>query len=487
MKVSTGFAAAAFAAALASGSAVAVYLDVHGVGQALLFPYYTVRSESGNAFNTYISVANTSLEFVAVKVRFREGRNSRLVGELNVYMAPRDMWTAALVPDGAGTRLVTRDRTCTDPPIPAEGVTFTSTLYAGGDDHAGTGLDRTQEGHLEVIEMATLPRTLPILPSASSQDCSKVQGTPNLEPLSAPQGGLTGTATLINVNSGLDAGYVPDALAALTSAPFFTLPGQPGSDFDSPQVDGISHVAVGNKSYRLVWNRGVDAVSSVLMSQFFENEFVLDPETASKTDWVLTLPTRRLYVTNTTFAAPFSAPFLPRDGFLPCEGLSVDTADREGRFTSGSTDFPEPPPSATRLCWSSGVFRFASGTSQPPVAPSSVLGSMNTLGWTEAFAPIGIFTGTLPGGVVVQPTVANGRAQLRFDGLGVMQSLPATTSVDLATGATTTGSMRLLGYPAVGFMIRTFSNGTLSCGVGACQGNYASPFSHRRVTRVLNQ
>ena len=90
----------ALLAGFIAAPAAAVYLDATGIGQALLYPYYTVRAAEGNAFNTYISVANTADQAVVAKVRFREGRDSRLVAEFNLYLAGIDMWTAALVPNG---------------------------------------------------------------------------------------------------------------------------------------------------------------------------------------------------------------------------------------------------------------------------------------------------------------------------------------------------------------------------------------------------
>ena len=51
---------ALLAALLASLPASAVSLSADGTGQALVFPYYTVRSANGNAFNTYLSIVNHS-------------------------------------------------------------------------------------------------------------------------------------------------------------------------------------------------------------------------------------------------------------------------------------------------------------------------------------------------------------------------------------------------------------------------------------------
>lgn len=131
----------AMAAALGSVFATttsAVTLGLDGLGQALIFPYYTVRSsEGGDAFNTYISIVSTTTIAKAVRVRFREGRAARPVLDFNLYLAPNDVWTAALVPvedATGGTRLLTRDRSCTDPPFPtADGVgsiDFTASSYS---------------------------------------------------------------------------------------------------------------------------------------------------------------------------------------------------------------------------------------------------------------------------------------------------------------------------------------------------------------------
>jgi len=40
------------------------------------------------------------------------------------------------------------------------------------------------------------------------------------------------------------------------------------------------------------------------------------------------------------------------------------------------------------------------------------------------------------------------------------------------------------GLPATGFMVRTFVNGTLTCGAGACQGNYSALFEHSYITTI---
>src|SRR3982750_945369 len=113
-----------------TGAAQAVNVNPDGLGQALIYPYYTTRADAaGNAYSTLMSVVNSTASAKAVKVRFLEGKNSREVLDFNLFLSPFDVWTSALVPNvGGGTRIVTTDKSCTLPQIPAGGVVFRNTL-----------------------------------------------------------------------------------------------------------------------------------------------------------------------------------------------------------------------------------------------------------------------------------------------------------------------------------------------------------------------
>ena len=108
--------AAAFIASIAAfaGStttANAVYLNARGMGQVLLYPYYTVNAHQ----NTLISVVNASGTGKVVHVRFREGYNGRDVLDFNVYLSTYDVWTAAVFDlsdagvDSNGAAILSRD------------------------------------------------------------------------------------------------------------------------------------------------------------------------------------------------------------------------------------------------------------------------------------------------------------------------------------------------------------------------------------------
>ena len=155
----------------------------------------------------------------AVKVRFLEGKDSREVLDFNLFLSAYDVWTAGIIPDttsGSG-ELVTFDKSCTIPPIPAGGVDFVNFAYVGSAaDGADTSLDRTKEGYVEIIEMATYTTN-----STVGVAATHVSGVPpcTTGPLTNqaatqgndPQGGLFGGMTLINVDAGTD--YTEDAVA----------------------------------------------------------------------------------------------------------------------------------------------------------------------------------------------------------------------------------------------------------------------------------
>ena len=154
-------------------NATGVHVNPEGHGQALIYPFYTARG--GN--DTLISIVNTHERGKAVKVRFREALNSREVLDFHLYMSPFDVWTAAVTSnDDGGATLFTNDTSCTVPAIPADGVDFLTFDYTETTriDGAGTEVERTASGYVEVIEMASMV----------SEDGVKATSTTSLNPIS---------------------------------------------------------------------------------------------------------------------------------------------------------------------------------------------------------------------------------------------------------------------------------------------------------------
>ncbi len=100
-----------------AGTAQAVNVNPDGLGQVLIYPYYTVRdAKDGAEFNSLLSVVNSTASGKAVKVRFLEGKNSKEVLDFNLFLSPHDVWTTAVVPTAeGGASLKISDTSCTVP------------------------------------------------------------------------------------------------------------------------------------------------------------------------------------------------------------------------------------------------------------------------------------------------------------------------------------------------------------------------------------
>ncbi len=450
----------------------AVYLDPEGLGQALIFPYYTVRSAAGNPFNTYVSVINHEATTKALRVRFREGKNGREVAAFNLFLSPFDAWTGSLVPTADGAKVITTDHSCTNPPFSGSGglreLVFSGASYSGANaDGMGEGGDRLREGYLEVIEMATLSgvgaNAVTHGDSGIPQNCAVVQNVSFVPAVEPPTGGVSGSATLINVTNGMDFTYNAEALVELTTQPFYRNYTDPYPDWNAAEVTPLSYFSSEGKLYRFAWTRGVDAVSSVLMRSTVENEFLLDAATRSETAWILTFPTRRFYASATAFAPPFTAP-AQSNGI--CEQFALTGHGREEQTqTVAATDFSAGVPHSA--CWAASVLTMRRNDSTV-----QRIDSANSLPTFPPSFPNGWMTLTFNAGTGQNPG---------------LRSLPNSWSRDLDGANFEPGIYELHGLPVVGFMARTFENGTLSCGATACQGNYGGSFPHRvrrSVTRA---
>ena len=491
-----------------AGTAEAVYMSPNKTGQVLVYPYYTVQSAGGNSWNTYITVVNTTTIAKAVKVRILEGKTSAEVLDFNLFLSPNDVWTAAIVPnDGTATapgRIVTTDTSCTAPAIPAAGVPFRNFQYSlagSGDALPGTGLERTREGYVEILEMGALSGTTATAVTHNSagvpNNCGVVT-SPTFAPggtIIAPRGGLMGTGTLINVNSGRDAGYKADALDGWRNSSIYTPPGSitpnladaaPATSLviRSGDIDPATQASTLITAYRSDFPgiavsgvaAGARAVASLFMHSAVLNEYVLDNNSASLTDWVVTQPLKNLFVNNVTAAQPYTN-VLTSSGACEVIGFVFFNREEQGAVASGIDFSPQPPqgPSNT-MCWESTVLSIRNNAAHMPTdaTRSGVLGSANLTN------------------VTINTGFQNGWAALGFSGagattlgMGALASSDRTTlGTNVVASAVTAGAVTFFGLPVTGFMIRTFANGQLTCGTAACQGNYGAIFGHSYTTNI---
>ena len=161
----------------AAGPATAVHINPDGLGQLLIYPYYTVRNGNGNV--TAMSIINTTSLTKAVKARFLEGKNGREVLDPNLFLSPADVWAGVVLPTSDGAKLETGDNFCVTPSDlfgdaagairnDARGLpinTFNNFQYTGAnvDNPTMSSVGRTRRirGHVHGSVAATTARTRP--------------------------------------------------------------------------------------------------------------------------------------------------------------------------------------------------------------------------------------------------------------------------------------------------------------------------------------
>lgn len=401
--VAVALAAVVGSAALMSAPVQAANIAQDGIGQVLLFPYYTVN----NGWDSYVHLTNTSTtQTVLAKIRFREAKNSREVRDFNIILSPNDQWTGAVTVDGDGAKLVSYDTTCTSPMLPVvdaatgrKEVGFTSIGYDGTDqffyDNGGEGIERTQEGYLEVITMAVSSESTSLSTNVIEYNAKHVAGTPrdcavvdasflvgddtsnlsalgNFTTFTAPENVLKGFSTLINVASGQAVGVEPTVVANFQNTDPIIF--QPGSLFPNLGDGDVNYAFFDDALNVPVAGAAAaseDAVSTLLQRRYVVNEFSTAAVSNVKTDWVVTFPTKYNYVDDGGFAdtaglplnsaaAPFSEWFA--DAGKSCVSIQLDLYGREEQqqMQSSSTVFSPRPsgPSGAQLCNEVNVLTF---------------------------------------------------------------------------------------------------------------------------------
>ena len=481
------YAALAGLGALGATGAEAVSVNQNGLGQVLIYPYFTVRTVptgivgTDAAYNSLLSVVNSTASAKAVKVRFLEGKNSREVLDFNLYLSAKDVWTTAIIPTTDGAGIFTADKSCTVPQVSTNSsspTAFVNYAFSGSsDDKGGTSLDRTREGYAEIIEMGDVI-------GATALTSTHVNGVPActeslLIAPAAPSntvagtGGLFGSMTLVNVLKGEDFGYDPTALDGFSTTKLWFPEGdvRPTLAFVNPKTSVV--VAGFNVYVTTGWptlppGNPVDPVSAVFMHNNVYNEFVLDVSTKSSTDWVVTFPTKREYV----FAGSGFAQKLFQSNFTAsgsCDEVTLVQYDREERTIVSQSNFSPPPPTQTdSLCWEANVISYIFPSSAATPAQSTVLGSKN-------FSAVK--TDFVNGWVALNfPLTSGNRHQLTGPG-----SITFNTRTGLTGGTIAT---TFNGLPVIGFAAITFENGQLSLGPGLIQSNYGGNFNHKVTTSI---
>ena len=380
-------AVAASAAGMTGLATAQMYVNTEHTGEALIFPFYS--AQNGN--DTLISIANTTADTKAVKVRIIESQESEEVLDFNLYMSPQDHFSFAITADGDGAKLVTADTSCTVPAITDGEQAFTDLLLleaAGADAAAdpaqelGDAASREQIGYIEVIEMgqvvdADLVTAITHVDGVPA-DCSvvvdawsivdDVEGAwyadANGEEVGVSGsaaanigttgmgaawngGGLYGVATVINVAEGTAFGYDAVAIENLvddgnTGSVLHYAPGDTRPDFTDTAISTTASVAIDGALVTYTNNDVLanstpyNTVSAVLMSDSISNDYVVDPTINALTDWIVTMPTKSHYEDAVlVWTEPFSYGYVGGESGTAanyandCQPFSLTVYDRE--------------------------------------------------------------------------------------------------------------------------------------------------------------
>ncbi len=541
-----------------AGVANAVNVNPDGLGQVLLYPYYSARE--GN--NTLVSIVNTTNRGKAVKIRFIEALNSKEVLDFNIYMSPFDVWTAAVTDQGGTPGILIPDTTCTVPYLQGGEVEevnggfepvaafqqFLNFEFADGDG-GPTDIERAASGYIEVIEMGTFVRapesvtdatplaevvawSINHVPDADSgvplpNNCDIpvaawtlnrpgdlgavdlwVDGDTELGLETGREaqelaGGLFGAASIIDPASGFQVSYNPTAIdgffnyaAGEDAGTLHTNPGDLEPDLTSGN-NATSFVFNNGTLAEHVWQLdGVDftlgALNAVLTQDMIMNEYLIDPALNAKTEWVLTMPTKRFHVSGSDPIPPFTRVWDTEDGGA-CEDFEFVTPSTWGSYldSTGSRFFdreeqpgPDPvdptgpvvsPRPATgddeaelfQLCREANVIRFAQG---PADGPTEIFGEperSDTLTFTNIELPFS--SGWVRLNLADVPSDSDVSETVR-------QSLVGTPA------AGTTGNV-VRGLPVIGFAASAIVNTNAQDGVLA---NYGSSFQHRGSRLIVD-
>lgn len=534
---------AGLAAIGAAGTAEAVHISPDGLGQVLVFPYYTVRGGQ----NTLITLINTQNNTKIVKIRFLEGKNSREVLDFNIFMSPADVWTGAVIQTALGAKVVSNDNTCVTPSdlfretrTDSNNVQFLNEFknYQYGsnngliDNASMSSLDRSREGYFEVIEMGVIDDDLIDTGVTAATTAATVTGhikhnsagvpanCPALDALDAfvgnlnpiqfpntgativpvgnltqpPRGGLAGRASIINPTTGANYSYSPTAFDAWTNSVAYFSSGdlRPAIYEAFPATSNVfTSAGVVTTTWPATVQGQRDAMSATMMRNTVINEFILDAATASKTDWVVTFPTKRAYVGLVTAGQatpPFSQNFPNSNNLGSCDPYGFSVFNRE-EGPVGSSPLLLPPVSplppavgpaaGAALCWEANVVPF-----KGPLAADSLLASTNTSVLLSSIYST-VNGATTVGGSATSPAPIgrgtqgpNGYFIINFNNTVVSAVAPfsnAQTLVAPAAGTTRTPlgaapgaafAATYNGLPVVGFMVHNYQNAGVSSQYG---------------------
>ena len=433
-----------------------VHLNNGGTGEVLVFPLYTVA----NGHNTLVSVSNTTHDYKAVKIRFRESINARNVLIFNIYLNPLDTWSAALALGGDVPVLIsnTADKSCapflanTQPFLPFEVQQF----------EANASLQdiqlRMQTGIVEVYDMGQMT-DLGALVNADGLICDSLQDiwlpggiwdNDATDLITPPNGGLKAELVILDVANGYS--FSQPATVFEDFYPDNVIPHtQPGDvEPNLSSADNTSVVLHDGQAIRTQWPTGFEAVSANILSSSVANDYIIDGGILAFPEIVYTLPTKTFYTENQSIA-PFNMAF---DNNSQSHCMLVDSNpliyDQEGK---SENSLVPPPPPQPRLCRSLNFATLSaevSGNFQ-----DSILSTFQS----EVFQAGGITSGTF---------------RINMEGFVTERGVDPDTQT----------RHRYYGLPVIGFTFQRYINSNAQPGILATYSSHLDQIKWQRIENI---
>lgn len=422
-----------------------------GGGHILLVPYFTTQGANASLLN----IVNTDLvNGKAVKLRYRGASNSDDLFDITIYLSPGDVWAANVSQENGFSRLVTEDNSCTIPSRQEireanNGRFLVNRVRAGNPDE-------TREGYIEILNTADIPPVLtgtttvnplfaaikhnaqgvascdPAVMALQENPLVNVAGDPNSpgnRGYFLPSGGLFANWTIVNVQNTASFSGEADAVNlvtpaglnglgnlvwypqtsdvvanpnALTNDPllrqdvlgqsFVTAQRLDFPDLSTPYIPGVATPA-----------QQVAQLSNALAVRSITNEYLTERNVDFRTDWVVSMPTRRYeaavsyspanVATARYSAIPANPHFTVANSRLDANGrLCVDAGNQRAwnREEVTRTQFNISPTPQLQFCGEVSVVTFNRPVSEGPLSAALTPVSIDTrfeAGWFSMNTP----------------------------------------------------------------------------------------------------